>query len=306
VVSERTLEAALARLAAAAFDVILLDLGLPDSQGLDTLRTVRGAASASSIVVLSATTDVELGLSALELGAQDLLPKDELRPALVARTLRYAIERRRAEARLLLTLRQRELLSAELNHRAKNNLQVVTAMLSMQARRSEDANFRALVQSARGRVEAMARAHEQLSSSSDRSRIDFSSYLRRLSTFIYSVHDGEGRGIVLELDVEHHELPLDRAVTAGLVVNELLTNSFKHAFSDARQGRIWLRLRAREQRLELTLEDNGIGLPREQAPGSRLGLSLVATLAEQLDAALECDPGPGTRLRLTFAHGDPG
>jgi len=305
--SARTLEMALSRLAAAEFDVILLDLGLPDSQGLDTLRGIRKAARAASIVVLTGTTELEFGLSALGLGAQDFLPKDELGPAVIARTLRYAIERRRAEAQLLATIREKEVLLKELNHRAKNNLQVVTALLSMQARRTQDENFRALVQSARGRVEAMARAHEQLHSSSDLSRIDFSGYLHNLSTFIYSVHGGESRGIVMELDVEHHELPLDRAVTAGLVVNELLTNSFKHAFTGERQGRIWLRLRARDQQLELTLEDNGVGLDnRDQASGTPLGLGLVATLAEQLDAALECDPGPGTRLRLIFARGDLG
>jgi two-component sensor histidine kinase len=302
--STRTLETALQRLSTGAFDAILLDLGLPDSQGLDTLRAVRNAARAASIVVLTGSTELELGLEALGLGAQDFLPKDELGPSLITRTLRYAIERRRAEAQLLATIREKEVLLKELNHRAKNNLQVVTALLSMQARRSDDDRFRSLVQAARGRVEAMARAHEQLHSSSDLARIDFSAYLKNLSTFIYSSHGGESRGIVLEVDVEKHELPLDRAVTAGLVVNELLTNAFKHAFTGEQRGRIWLRLRAREQHLELTLEDNGRGLENQVGAPNALGLGLVATLAEQLDAALECDDGPGTRLRLTFPRGE--
>ena len=303
--STRTLETTIARLGAGPVDAILLDLGLPDSQGLDTLRAVRHAAREASIVVLTGTSELELGLEALGLGAQDFLPKDELGPPVITRTLRYAIERRRAETQLLATIREKEVLLKELNHRAKNNLQVVTALLSMQARRSEDENFRALVQAARGRVEAMARAHEQLHTSSDLSRIDFSGYLRNLATYIYSSHGGESRGIVLELDVEEHQLPLDRAVTAGLVVNELLTNAFKHAFTAEQQGRIWLRLRAHEQQLELTLEDNGKGL-ENQGTSSRtpLGLGLVATLAEQLDAALSCDTGPGTRLRLIFPRGE--
>lgn len=303
--SARSLSAAVERLSSGAVDAILLDLGLPDSQGLETLRAVRDAARDASIVVLTGSTELELGLLALGLGAQDFLPKDELAPGTIARTLRYAIERRRVETQLLSTIREKEVLLRELNHRAKNNLQVVTALLSMQARRSDDENFRALVAAARGRVEAMARAHEQLHSSSDLSRIDFSSYLKNLADSIYSSHGGESRGIVLELDVEAHQLPLDRAVTAGLVVNELLTNAFKHAFTAEHEGRIWLRLRARAELLELTLEDNGKGM--DGADSSRrtpLGLGLVATLAEQLDAALECDAGPGTRLRLTFPRGD--
>ncbi|MGC4094829.1 MAG: histidine kinase dimerization/phosphoacceptor domain -containing protein [Polyangiaceae bacterium] len=301
----RTLAHALARVEHANFDVVLLDLGLPDSQGLDTLRALRAAAPAASVVVFTGTGELELGISALGLGAQDFLLKDELNPAVVVRTLRFAIERRRAEAELLARLREKEVLLKELNHRAKNNLQVVTALLSMQARRSQNDDFRALVEAARGRVEAMARAHEQLNSGSDLSRIDFSGYLRNLAHSIHSSHGGDSRGITLELDVEQHALPLDRAVTAGLIVNELLTNSFKHAFSGDGEGRIWVRLRARAEQLELTLEDNGVGLDNHQSPSSApLGLGLVATLAEQLDAALERDAGPGTRLRLLFPRGD--
>lgn len=301
----RTLAATLDRLSATRIDAILLDLGLPDSEGLATLRTVRDAARSASIVVLTETAEFELGLQALRLGAQDFLPKDELKPSTIARTLRNAIERRRVESELLATIREKEALLRELNHRAKNNLQVVTALLSMQARRSDDEDFRSLVASARARIDAMARAHEQLHGSLDVSRIDFSLYLKDLSSSIYASHGGESRGILIELELERHELPLDRAVTAGLIVNELLTNAFKHAFTDAREGRIWLRFRARERLLELTIEDNGRGMDESQtARRTPLGLGLVATLAEQLDAALECDSGPGTRLRLTFPRED--
>ena len=303
--STQSLAATLERLRSARIDAILLDLGLPDSEGLATLRTVRDAARNASIVVLTETAESELGLQALRLGAQDFLPRDELKPSTVARTLRSAIERHRVQIELLAVIREKEALLRELNHRAKNNLQVVTALLSMQARRSDDEDFRTLVASARARIDAMARAHEQLHSSMDVSKIDFSLYLKDLSSSIYASHGGESRGILVELDVERHELPLDRAVTAGLIVNELLTNAFKHAFTDTREGRIWLRLRARERLLELTIEDNGRGMDRaETAARTPLGLGLVATLAEQLDATLECDSGPGTRLRLTFPRGD--
>ncbi|HET9931884.1 MAG TPA: histidine kinase dimerization/phosphoacceptor domain -containing protein [Polyangiaceae bacterium] len=302
-----TLAAALARLSTGSVDAIVLDLGLPDSQGLATLRMIREAARDAAIVVIASTSELELGLDALGLGAQNMLPKDELGPGTIARTLRCAIERRRIETELLATIREKEILLRELNHRAKNNLQVVGALLSMQARRSEDEGFRALVAAARSRIEAMARAHERLRSSNDLSRIDFSFYLRDLASSIYSSHGGESRGIALELDIEQHELSLERAVTAGLIVNELLTNAFKHAFDADREGRIWLRFRGDDKLLELLVEDNGRGMAGAE-PGTRaevgLGLGLVATLAEQLDAALDCDSGPGTRLRLTFPRGD--
>jgi two-component sensor histidine kinase len=236
------LDAALELLALGRHDVVLLDLTLPDSQGLDTLRSVRASAAELPIVVLTGSADAELGLDALTLGAQDYLPKDGLNSAMILRTLRHAIERRRIQQQLVSALREKEVLLRELNHRAKNNLQVVTSLLSMQARRSDDQNFRALVGAARERIDSIALAHDKLNASANLSRIDFSDYLRTLACAVHRSYDGETRGIELCLEVGDHQLPLDRAVTAGLVVNELLTNALKHAFPDDRRGQIRIRL----------------------------------------------------------------
>lgn len=293
---------ALTAISRSELDVVLLDLSLPDSYGLDTLRHVRALSLDLPIVVLTGSADVNLALESLTLGAQDFLQKEELSSAMIARTIRYAIERRRSQQQIVTALRDKEVLLRELNHRAKNNLQVVTSLLSMQARRSEDEGFRSLVDAARARIDSMALAHEQLHASSSLASVDFSSYLRTLADAIHRSHGGDSRGIRLELMVGKHELPLDRAVPAGLVVNELLGNAFKHAFPAERGGKILLSLTENQGRLTLAVEDDGVGLMEDVSTSLRpFGLELVATLAEQLDATFERKVGEGTRLSLEFS-----
>jgi two-component sensor histidine kinase len=296
-------------------DVILLDLSLPDCQGLATLRGVLDSAGQAPVVVLTGTIDAALALQALTLGAQDYLLKDQLTQELVVRTLRYAIERRRIQHRLELTLREKDLLLRELGHRAKNNLQVIASLLSMQARRSDDQGFRALVDSARERIDSIALAHDQLQRSPNLDSIDFSAYLKSLAQAVHHSYGGTARAIQLGIDVGEHRLPLDRAITAGLIVNELLTNALKHAFPDDRAGHIRLSLRQHDRELELVVEDDGVGLSGHspaaaQESGIRkpsdetraaLGLSLVMTLARQLEARVQRDGAGGTRLSLRFA-----
>jgi len=298
---------ALAAISRCELDVVLLDLSLPDSQGLDTLRHVRARSLDVPIVVLTGSADVNLALEALTIGAQDFIQKEELSSAAITRTLRYAIERRRAQQQIVTALRDKEVLLRELNHRAKNNLQVVTSLLSMQARRSEDEGFRTLVDAARARIDSMALAHEQLHASSSLASVDFSSYLRTLADAVHRSHGGESRGIQLELVVGKHDLPLDRAVAAGLVVNELLSNAFKHAFPADRAGKIQLTLTEKAGRLTLAVEDDGVGLVEDfDTSAQPFGLELVATLAEQLDATFEKKVGAGTRLSLEFSAGGHG
>jgi len=283
-------------------DVILLDLSLPDCQGLATLRGVLDSAGQAPGVVLTGTIDAELALQALTPGAQDYFLKDQLTQELVVRTLRYAIERRRIQHRLELTLREKDLLLRELGHRAKNNLQVIASLLSMQARRSGDQSFRALVDSARERIDSIALAHDQLQRSPNLDSIDFSAYLKSLAQAVHHSHGGAARTIELVIDVGEHRLPLDRAITAGLIVNELLTNALKHAFPEDRRGRIRLSLEQRELELELVVEDDGVGTGKpSDETRSALGLSLVSTLAAQLEARVQRQDAAGTRLSLRFA-----
>ncbi len=305
--SASRMETALERLKQDPFDVVLLDLGLPDSQGLDTLRALRAAHQAASVVVLTGSTEAELGVRALSLGAQDFLPKDELSAPMILRTLRYAIERHRAERQVKATIQEKEVLLRELNHRAKNNLQVIAALLSLEARRAADPSFKQLVARARERIEALSLAHEQLQSSgSSLMRIDFSGYLKTLAKAIHSSHGGSARGITLDIDAGEHYLPLDRAVTAGLIVNALLTNAFKHAFSPNEIGTVSLRVRGLEDSLLLEVADTGVGMPDglTASPSRGLGLELVATLSEQLDASVESRAGSGTRIAITIPLGD--
>lgn len=300
--SVSSLDEALKALAGKRHDVVLLDLTLPDSRGIETLRAVRGAAHDLPIVVFTGVADVDVSLEALTLGAQDFLSKDNLGPEIVTRTLRYAIERRRGQHALEAAVRERDVLFRELHHRAKNNLQIISSLLNMQARRSDDPRFRALVCAAQERVEAIALAHAELDRAPDVGRIDLSAYLTRLARAAHRAHGGEERGIELELEVDACERPLDQAVAIGLLVNELLTNALKHAFPDQRTGTLRLALSEDEESCCLVVEDDGVGLDDqvEERMPRPLGLELVATLAEQLDSSLEHVAGPGTRFRMVF------
>jgi len=154
---------------------------------------------------------------------------------------------------------------------------------------------------AQERIAAIALAHEELHRAPDLGRIDLSAYLSRLATAAHRAHGAGNRGLTLALDVGAFELPLDQAVATGLLVNELLTNAFKHAFAEDQRGTVQLTLALHAGHFTLTVEDDGVGLPEGAVATARsLGLQLVATLAEQLAATLEQEPAPGTRIRLIF------
>ncbi|HYO97263.1 MAG TPA: histidine kinase dimerization/phosphoacceptor domain -containing protein [Polyangiaceae bacterium] len=292
---------ALLALRRGGYDVILLEVPNPNDRGLQTFRSVQDVAGSAPIVVLTERPDAEFALQALTLGAQDILSKRGLGGEMLTRTLRYAIERRRAQRQLLGALREKDVLLRELHHRAKNNLQVVGSLLSMQARRSNDDRFKALVNAARERIDSIALAHDQLHSSPDLARIDFSAYLTKLAIAVHGSHGGASRNIHLNLQVGSFALPLDQAVSAGLIVNELLTNALKHAFPDEGPGNILLMLTRQEDRFLLCVEDDGIGVNASRPTTSRpLGLELVATLLEQLDARMQQEATEGTSYRVTF------
>jgi len=298
------LSAAVDALSRGSYDVVLLDLVLPDSRGIATLLGVQEAAPGVPIVVLTGWSDVDLAVRAMAHGAQDFLSKDHLHGELIARTLRYAIERRRAQEQLVSALEEKEVLLHELHHRAKNNLQLISSLLSLQARRDRDPHFVELVSSAQRRIDAIALAHDQLHRAQNLSRIDFSAYLATLARAVHVSHGGEGRGVSLELSLSPCELPLQEALPTGLIVNELLTNALKHAFPDGRRGTIRVEARLEEKEFVLELADDGVGF----SPGVRpdtcaLGIQIVTTLSEQLAATLDRTANGGTHYRLSFACG---
>lgn len=215
-----------------------------------------------------------------------------------------ASERQRHEAMLRNLVREKEALLREVYHRVKNNLQVIVSLLQLQIRTMGDEQARTALRDTSHRVRAMSLIHEKLYQSGDLSSIAMDTYIKDLAQHLANAAGAAGRGIQLQLDLASLRAPLDLAVSLGLLINELIANSFKHAFPDGRQGRIRVSLRKAEgDSVVLEVADDGIGPGHGAKPAgsSSLGLKLVATLSRQLGGQLETDHGNGFRTRLEFS-----
>jgi two-component sensor histidine kinase len=210
-----------------------------------------------------------------------------------------AVERQRAE--LEAALDAKEVLLKELHHRVKNNLQVIASLFSLQARYLPDQRYRELFEESRNRVFSIALAHERIYRSRDLARIDFSEYARQLIDHLQAALGG-GR-VTVTTEIDEVTLPVDTAIPCGLVINELVTNAFKHAFPQGREGAIRVALRTLEPaRWMVSVEDDGVGLPADVHLGKTesLGLDLVSILAAQIGAKIDIRRGGGTSFRLEF------
>jgi len=193
----------------------------------------------------------------------------------------------------------------EIHHRVKNNLQILSSLVSLQIGKLTDPTTRRELESLRGRVRSIAMVHEKLYETLGLARLDFAQYARGLLTDLWSAHGADAAGVRLELDLETVPLPIDAALPCGLVLNELVANALKHAFRGRSDGVVSVSLcLAADGRACLRVRDNGIGLP----PGlvwhevRSLGLQLVRILAEQLGGTLEVHLGTGTEFELAFGE----
>ena len=304
------LSEAVTMLTAHPADVVLLDLVLPDSYGLETLQRVRAQAPQVPIVVLTGSDDEVVARQALHAGAQDYLIKGELTGHWLVRALTYAVERQQAERErehLLTSLRtalhEKEVLLREVHHRVKNNLQVIASLLDLQAETAEDPRVRAAFEESQARLQAIALIHEQLYQGASLARLDATNYLRRLSTCLFETYGPSDGRITLELEVEKIALELNVAIPCGLMLNELLSNALKHAFPGGRPGTVTITLRQEPPgTCILTVRDTGVGLPAslDIRQTDSLGLQLVSLLIEQLGGTLTLARGSGTTVILTF------
>jgi len=210
-------------------------------------------------------------------------------------------EHKAIEEQVRSSLAQKELLLRELHHRVKNNMQVISSLLAIQASHSPDPNAAIMFEESQRRIQSMALIHEQLHRSSDLARIDIPAYLESLTSHLAGSL-GPLRSIQIQLDVRQLRMGIDQALVCGLIVNELVTNSFKHAFQSRPKGCITIALWDEDEHTRvLEVTDDGPGLQRPAgADEPTLGLALVGTLAKQLDGHLAVVPSQGARFRIEF------
>ena len=211
--------------------------------------------------------------------------------------------RRHADEKITRTLQEKEVLLREVHHRVKNNLQVICSMLRLQERNLHDETLLQVLKECRERVLAMAMLHDQLHRAKDFSKINLGEYIRNLAASLFCSYGVNSADIDLRLDIEDIPVAVDTAIPCGLLVNELISNSLRHAFPEGRKGRVSLGLHALAGgSVELTTADDGQGFQEsaQATPTRSLGLWLVDLLADQIGAAVECSSSAGTRYRLVF------
>ena len=218
-------------------------------------------------------------------------------------------ERKKADEALRASLAEKEVLLKEIHHRVKNNMQVISSLISLQTgspatSKSDQAVARAL-EDLRGRVRAMALVHEKLYQSQNMSRIDFAAYAESLLRSVWRANAIDAARVELRLQLQPMLLSADSAVPCGLILNELATNALKHAFP-SREGVVTVSLlNGADGQACLKVSDNGIGLPADLdwQQSQTLGLQLVSMLTRQLGGTIEVDSrqGEGTEFRITLA-----
>jgi two-component sensor histidine kinase len=203
---------------------------------------------------------------------------------------------------------EKDLLLREIHHRVKNNLQVITSLLSLQSNKVSDPKTRALLRESQNRVRAMAMVHETLYRSDDLHAVDCAEYVRALAGPLYQSYGLKPGAVELRIQVPPGtRISLETATPFGLIVNELISNALKHAFPDGRKGEILVKLEPLgESSYRLLVWDDGIGFPPDLEPRrtQSLGLRLVEALAEQVDGTVRLTRGYGTKFEVTLRdHG---
>ena len=203
---------------------------------------------------------------------------------------------------LTASLREREILLQEVHHRVKNNLQVISSLINMQMRQLAAGASREALEECQSRVLAIALIHEQLYQSDDYAEVQFSEYARSLAASVFHTLGIARNDIKLELAIEPIPLSIKRAIPCGLMINELITNALKHAFPGDRGGTICVTLGRADDKLQLEVRDDGVGLPEswDIRTSESLGLRLVRTLTRQLAGDLAVHGQPGTCFQITF------
>jgi two-component sensor histidine kinase len=304
------------RLAEGGIDVVALDQYMPGLDGLETLERIMQISGAPPVVFVTASQDSAIAVTALKAGAADYLVKDTggdfiplLQVAAHGAIRQAELQRARDEAeaevhaardRFEALAAEREMLLREVNHRVGNSLQIIASLLHLQASTTTQADVKAALTNAMGRVAAVAQVHRRLYTSHDLKSVLLNQYLDALLEDLRRSAEGN-RMSRLTLKAVPVEIDPDRAVSIGIIVNELVMNAVKYAYPDG-AGPIHVRLVAQGDDLSLSISDDGVGLNARTDPRSTgMGQRIVTAMAAKLEATVERDSDhAGTRIVLRF------
>jgi len=305
-------------------DVVITDIMMPGISGHEVVKTVVQEAPDTPIIVVSGTGDISDVVKAIQLGTWDYI----LKPITDLRVLLYSIQRALEKRNLVLqnrryqhnleteiairtaelqdSLREKEQLLKEVHHRVKNNLQIITSLLNLQIGIETCEECTTPMEKMKNRINSMALVHEQLYNTEDLSSIPFDHYIDELTAELkesYYLFNDQASAVTIESEIDDATFPIEIAVPLGLIVNELVTNSLRYAFDEAKSGKIYITLHHRNGEFHLSVSDNGKGLPEGVCPegsGKTLGFVLISTLTEQLGGKLSISSKDGTKVYIVF------
>jgi PAS domain S-box-containing protein len=211
-------------------------------------------------------------------------------------------ESKKAEEKIKSSLKEKEVMLKEIHHRVKNNLQIISSLLNLQSRHIKDnKEVLEMFKECQNRVKSMALIHNKLYQSRDMSRIDFAEYVHTLTQDLFQSYKISPGNIELKVNAESVFMDINSAIPCGLIINELVSNSLKHAFPDGKRGEITIDLhKDKDNKLSLSVADNGAGFPEglDFKQTESLGLRLVCILTEQLGGRMSLNRKKGTKFSL--------
>ncbi len=212
------------------------------------------------------------------------------------------LERKEAEIRLKKSLLEKEVLLKEVHHRVKNNMQIISSILNLQSSNINDPGIKRLFEESQDRIKSMALVHENLYRTKDFANIDFDSYITSLIENMYRSYDVDSRRITYDLDLDKVQLNIDLAIPCGLIINELISNSIKHAFGSSNKGTIFVSLKRIGEQIILSVGDNGKGIDKNVNiyETQSLGFQLVTALVQQIEGNILVETLAGTKFIITF------
>jgi PAS domain S-box-containing protein len=217
--------------------------------------------------------------------------------------LRDVTDRKQAEERVRSSLHEKDVLLKEIHHRVKNNMQIISSLLRLQSRVIGDDRLQEMFKESQNRIRTMALIHEKLYQTEDFARINFAEYIRSLTVHLFHTYKVNPNIIRMNTDVKNVFLDINKAIPCGLIINELVSNSLKHAFPDNKKGEVCIRLSSNKQnKTKLTVSDTGVGMPKDvnfREPET-LGLQLVSDLVEQIEGTIRLDRSKGTAFHISF------
>ena len=211
-------------------------------------------------------------------------------------------ERKKAEEKLKSNLREKEVLLAEIHHRVKNNLAVITSILELQSMNTENVEAQNVLLDSQMRVRSIALVHELLYKSDDFSKVNIPNYLKDLARVISNSLERKSVSVEIDFNLDQVELKITQAIPCGLILNEVLTNSYKHAFTGRAEGKILVSFKNADTGMIYKITDDGIGLPKpKENEKASLGMTLVKTLGKQLNAETTISSENGTSFEFRFS-----